>query len=240
MLSNPGWKWNRALASARHLNEPGFLTERVFLTEAVFPTEGTLPQECFDSARRKQLAAWRQAYEMRMYERVERMSDLECGMGVSLKESLHLVSDPGNLDASVQQLFQMMLGVECQRDPEPIQIAGEAVTAVVGLGGRMSGACIVRASYPASIKMATLMIGMDFEEVDDTVNDAIGEICNVIAGAWKGKIPELASGCGLSIPTVVTGQDYQLRVHSLKFRLDHTYRFDDVEFEVSLVCHSLD
>lgn len=161
-------------------------------------------------------------------------------MGVSLRESVELVSDPKNLDASVEEFCSMMLAVECQRQTEPVQTEGETVTAVVGFGGLLSGACIIRASYPAAMKLAGLMIGMDFEQVDDDVKDAIGEICNILAGAWKGKVPGLGGNCALSVPTVVTGRDYHLRVQSLKFRLDHAYRVDDAAFEVTIVCHSLE
>ena len=37
-------------------------------------------------------------------------------MAVSLRESIEQVSDPRNLDASVEEVFRLMLGVECQRD----------------------------------------------------------------------------------------------------------------------------
>ena len=43
---------------------------------------------------------------------------MEPTMAVSLRESLHLVSDPKNLDASVEEVFQLMLGVECERATE--------------------------------------------------------------------------------------------------------------------------
>ena len=71
------------------------------------------------------------------------------------------------------------------------------------------------------------MTGMEFEEIDDTVQDAIGEICNMLAGAWKGKVPELAAHCGLSVPAVITGCDYNLHVQAPEFQLHHVYRFDE-------------
>ena len=70
------------------------------------------------------------------------------------------------------------------------------------------------------------MTGMEFHEVDDTVKDGIGEICNMLAGAWKGKVPELAANCGLSVPAVITGRDYRLHVQAPEFQLHHAYRFD--------------
>ena len=38
-------------------------------------------------------------------------------MAVSLRESVQLVSDPRNLDASVEEVFQLMLGVELPARP---------------------------------------------------------------------------------------------------------------------------
>ncbi len=161
-------------------------------------------------------------------------------MTLSLRESVHLVSDPENLDASVDEVFRLMLGVECVRaavvedDGEP-----ESVTAVVGFGGLLSGACVFRCGALAARKVAAHMTGMDFDEVDDTVKDGVGEICNMLAGAWKGKVPDLAANCGLSVPAVITGRDYQLHVQAPEFQLHHVYRFEDAFFTVTIVCDGL-
>src|SRR3954463_8010969 len=112
---------------------------------------------------------------------------------VSVRESTAKGLDPRNLDRSVEEFFHLMLGVDCARDWAPSAIEAEPITAVVGFGGVLSGACILRSSAQTAMQMARLMTGMSFAEVDDTVRDAIGEICNMLAGAWKGKVPELAS-----------------------------------------------
>jgi chemotaxis protein CheX len=118
-----------------------------------------------------------------------------------------------------------MLGVNCQRYTGPAEIAEpESVTAVVGFGGLLSGACVFRSGASAAIKIAAHMTGMEFDEVDDTVKDGIGEICNMLAGAWKGKVPDLAANCGLSVPAVITGRDYNLHVQAPEFKLHHTYQ----------------
>jgi len=160
-------------------------------------------------------------------------------MALSLRASLHLVSDPRNLDASVDEVFQMMLGANCQRSAGPAKIEGEAVTAVVGFCGLLTGACILRAGNAAAIEMAGRMTDMEFDAVDDIVKDAIGEICNILAGAWKGKVPDLSANCGLSVPTVITGRDYYLHVHAPEFRLNHAYSFEETGFTVSIVCDGL-
>jgi hypothetical protein len=45
--------------------------------------------------------------------------EMERSMAVSLRASVQLVSDPRNLDASVEEVFQMMLGVACERTSGP-------------------------------------------------------------------------------------------------------------------------
>jgi chemotaxis protein CheX len=171
--------------------------------------------------------------------RTSGMSEKERAMAVSLRESVQLVSDPRNLDASVEEVFRMMLGIECRRDAAPSAGEKDSVTAVVGFGGLLSGACVFRSGAATARKIAGKMTGIEFTEVDDTVKDGIGEICNMLAGGWKGKVPELAANCGLSVPAVITGQDYNLHVQAPEFRLHHFYRFDEDCFEVTIVCDGL-
>jgi chemotaxis protein CheX len=165
--------------------------------------------------------------------------EMEQTMAVSLRESLQEVSDPKNLDSSVEEVFKMMLGLDCQRDDGPVDLELESVTAVVGFGGLLSGACLFKCGSTTAIKIAACMTGMEFTEVDDTVKDGIGEIGNMLAGAWKGKVPNLAANCGLSIPAVITGRDYNLHVQAPEFKLVHAYRFDGGSFEVTIICDGL-
>jgi chemotaxis protein CheX len=160
-------------------------------------------------------------------------------MAVSLRESVQQVSEPRNLDASVEEVFRLMLGMECQRHEGPIAVERESVTAMVGFGGLLSGVCVLRSGGRAAMHIAQKMTGAEFTKIDDTVKDAMGEICNMLAGAWKGKVPELAANCGLSVPAVITGQDYNLHVQSPEFQLHHIYRFGDAFFEVTIVCDGI-
>jgi chemotaxis protein CheX len=160
-------------------------------------------------------------------------------MAVSLRESVQLVSDPRNLDSSVEEVFRLMLGGDCRREIVTAAPETESVTAVVGFGGLLSGACVFRSGAGAAMKIAAQMTGMEFERVDETVKDGIGEICNMLAGAWKGKVPELAANCGLSVPAVITGRDYHLHVQAPEFQIHHIYRFNDETFEVTIVCDGL-
>lgn len=163
----------------------------------------------------------------------------ECTMSVSLRESLPLVSDPRHLDASVEEVFRLMLGIECERSAGPLSVLKDTVTAVVGFGGALSGACVFRLSGKTAVRVVGQMTGMEMTEIDDTVKDGIGEICNMLAGAWKGKVPAMAANTGLSVPAVITGRDYSLHVQAPEFQIHHVYRFEEETFEVTIVCDGM-
>jgi chemotaxis protein CheX len=161
-------------------------------------------------------------------------------MTLTLRDSITRLSDPRNLDASVEEVFGMMLGWECRRAEADCDAReADSLTAMVGFGGVLSGACIVRASAKAALKIAGRMMGAESAEVDDTVQDGIGELCNMLAGSWKGRVPELASNCGLSVPAVITGHSYSLHLQAPKFQLKHIYFVEDISFEVTIVCDGL-
>jgi chemotaxis protein CheX len=161
-------------------------------------------------------------------------------MGVSLRESVELIADPKNLDASVIEVFQTMMGGSCLREKGvAVPYMPESVTAVVGFGGLFSGACVLRSNAETAQMLAGRMTGMEFAELDDTVKDAFGEICNMLAGAWKGRVPNLAGHCGLSVPAVITGRDYNIHVQSPEFRVHHYFSLDGAQFDVTIICDGL-
>ena len=80
---------------------------------------------------------------------------------------------------------------------------------------------------------------MEFNAIDDTVKDGIGEICNMLAGAWKGKVPELAANCGLSVPAVITGRDYNSTCRRRSFSCTMPTGSRIPRFEVTIVCDGL-
>jgi len=162
---------------------------------------------------------------------------------LTLRDSAHLVSDSENLTSSVLEVFEMMLGVprESMQSslPEMALGAAESVTAVVGFGGILSGACVITCEESSARQIAGRMTGMEFDTLDDVVKDAVGEICNMVAGAWKSKVPELAASCGLSVPAVISGRDYNLHMQSPEFSLHQVHSFEQVTFLVSIVCDEL-
>jgi chemotaxis protein CheX len=61
----------------------------------------------------------------------------------------------------------------------------------------------------------------------------------MLAGTWKGKVPDMSAHCSLSVPAVITGRDYRLHVPAPEFTIRRGYRFDGVRFEVTIMCDGL-
>ena len=140
------------------------------------------------------------------------------------------------LDRATDEVFSTMIGVGCQpTEPGPDAEHG-TLSAVIGLAGAMSGSLVLHAGTGAALRIAERMMGMEPAEVDAMVRDAVGEVCNMIAGAWKGFDPELASGCLLSTPTVVAGTSYELFSQRAPIRIDRRYGFEDRAFTITIFC----
>ncbi len=140
------------------------------------------------------------------------------------------------LDRAVDEVFRTMLGVECAPAGEKPVAGGGTISAVIGLAGALSGSLVLQSGEAAARRMAGRMTGMEPEEIDPMVRDAIGEIANMVAGAWKGFDSVLSCGCLLSTPTVVAGTSYQLFSQRAPVRLERSYRFEGQPFTVSVFC----
>ncbi len=157
-----------------------------------------------------------------------------------MRESVELIADPRNLDASVEEVFQTMMGGQCLRaGEEAAAYEPESVTAVVGFWRALQRRLRISLRFRHGAVAGRADDGMEFPELDDTVRDAFGEICNMLAGAWKARVPTLAGHCGLSVPAVITGRDYNIHVQSPEFRVHHFFTFEGAPFDVTIICDGL-
>ncbi len=143
-------------------------------------------------------------------------------------------------DEKVVEVFQMMFGLEIVpvETPDDVPRAGDSDerTAVIGFSGALRGSCQIRMSTEAARSVASAMLGGMPVEDDDSVDDALGEVCNMLAGGWKDGIPALSSNCSLSPPTVISGRDYKVHVHKPSWQVSRTYRFETNTLHLILCC----
>jgi len=83
--------------------------------------------------------------------------------------------------------------------------------------------------------LTSRMLGEDGASNPSTARDALGELCNMIAGNFKGKISQLADRCMLSVPTVISGEDYSMSATDPSQGVTITLLFDGEPICLSLI-----
>lgn len=118
------------------------------------------------------------------------------------------------IEAAAREVFEVGLGLSLYplQNAEPPLVAD--MTVMVGLSGSLRGVLSMHYSVASACQWASKMTGKEMREFDQNVRDGVGEICNMVAGCFKRKLPPgMDDNCLISTPTVVSGTDYNL--HSL-------------------------
>lgn len=138
------------------------------------------------------------------------------------------------LELSAQEVFGLMLGDRLESSPEPAALDSLDVTSMVGLAGSLCGLLTLRCSSKSASLMATKMLGADAASVKGQMEDAVGEVCNMVAGNFKNKISGIGDGCKLSVPTVITGSNYSLCTLANDYTMEITLLFHENPVVISL------
>ncbi|MFZ0318055.1 MAG: chemotaxis protein CheX [Candidatus Sulfotelmatobacter sp.] len=139
---------------------------------------------------------------------------------------------------ATQEVFETMLGSRLEMASEPPPEDALEVTGMVGLAGLLCGVLTVRCSTRAAGRMAGKMLGIEAENAVAEMWDAMGEVCNMVAGNFKNKISGLGDGCMLSVPTVITGGDYNCRSLGSASTLQANFLFAEERIVVALEIHN--
>ncbi len=113
--------------------------------------------------------------------------------------------------SGTQDVFSTMLMVDLESDAVILNQKCDIqsnLTSMIGLGGGIRGLLAVHC--PASVAKAITgtFLGMDVEELNDDVKDAIGEIANMVAGNLKVSYTKIDINIELAIPTSIVGESF--------------------------------
>jgi CheY-specific phosphatase CheX len=109
------------------------------------------------------------------------------------------------------------------------------VTGVVGIAGGVRAIFTLQCSSTAAVKVASQMLGISPDDPDGekAACDAIGEVCNIVAGYFKARVG-LGDARQLSVPTIIVGQDYQFHSSKAYERLEFPLLFEGEALWVAL------
>jgi chemotaxis protein CheX len=140
------------------------------------------------------------------------------------------------LELAVEEVFEIMVGCRVKPTPKPAQETHGEFTAMIGLAGSLCGVLTVCCSAQAAKQLAKNMLG-DVVNSEDQVSDALGEICNMVAGNFKNKLAGMDGRCMLSVPTIVRGGEYRCRSLAAGDLLDVYVLFEGTPVAVRLELH---
>jgi chemotaxis protein CheX len=168
------------------------------------------------------------------------MSDKDNGSTTSCAVEFGSDENLNRVDSAVKEIFDMMFGLGIIANPHcPFPCQDRELderTAIVGFSGSMRGSCQIRIGRAAAESIASAMLGgIELDGNDESINDALGELCNMLAGGWKNGIADHSSECSLSPPTIVAGMDYKVHMTRPASKLCRTYNFG--EFKLDLILY---
>ena len=139
------------------------------------------------------------------------------------------------LELAAREVFELMLGCKLKlATPEAGAQEILEVTSMVGLAGKLCGLLSIRCSGKAAVLIASKMLGVDTDKASAEMQDALGEVSNMVAGNFKNKISGLNEGCMLSVPTVIIGSDYTLHSMADSPAIEIRLLFEDMLIVVSI------
>jgi chemotaxis protein CheX len=118
------------------------------------------------------------------------------------------------VNEGVLSVFETMLATK----PTPVENQAlphsqDRICGSVGFGGEtVTGAVYLHFPEPLAQTITAMMLGLDPKEAQDevSVNDVIGELCNMVAGGLKSRLCDTGAVCAVSTPAIIRGSNFQI------------------------------
>ncbi len=110
----------------------------------------------------------------------------------------------------------------------------ETITGVIGLAGTRKGVMAVHIPHKVAFAITSNFLGIDIDDINEDVEDAIGEIANMLGGNIKSILSEKGRDIDLSLPSTVSGKEYGFQTIKGAEKVLITFNSDVGNFLVEL------
>jgi chemotaxis protein CheX len=107
------------------------------------------------------------------------------------------------------------------------------IVGTVGVTGSSHGLVNFHATLEGAREVAAAMLGGMAD--DDAVPDAVGEITNMIAGAFRTRMAQSVDAWAITVPTVTFGTDFYIKPITTGDRAIVAFKMDEHELHVELI-----
>ena len=138
---------------------------------------------------------------------------------------------------STQEIFSSMIMLDVKpKDPfiRKDERLINSISGIVGLAGTTKGMLAIHMANNAAMAVTTAFLGMEVDDINEDVRDAIGELANMLAGSLKSILDPGGGDIKLSMPSAVYGDEYSIDCLANASAVTVPFTFDGMNFMVEL------
>lgn len=143
----------------------------------------------------------------------------------------------GKIIDSTNEIFSSMVMMEVSVQGEvgdSVAPLTNSITGVIGLAGTHKGVLAIHFPHAVAMAITGSFLGMDVEELNEDVEDAVGELANMLGGSVKAILSDNGRDIDLSLPSVISGESYDFQPTREVDRVVIPFRCDAGDFTVEL------
>ena len=110
----------------------------------------------------------------------------------------------------------------------PVDTSQPMIAGTVGFLGGLTGIMYIFMELPLALEVTCRMLDLEPEDIDaddhEMVNDAIGELTNMIVGTFKNDLSNKGYECRMTIPSILRGSNFSIEPAEVALR--RIYKFD--------------
>ncbi len=139
--------------------------------------------------------------------------------------------------AAVEDIFATMLMIDVAAgaagQDSAVQLPG-GVSGMLGFSGDISGMLSLHCPAPVATGITAAFLGMDVDEINDDVKDAVGELVNMVTGGLKDALGRHGQEIKLAIPTTIAGRAFRISSKSDVGRVYVPFELDSGTFHIEM------
>lgn len=119
-----------------------------------------------------------------------------------------------SFELAIEEVFEIMLGCKVKPTREAEAMIHGQFTAMIGLAGALCGILTVCCSAETARQIAQSML-RDMVDCEDQVSDALGEVCNMVAGNFESGMAQMKATSAATfdrIAGLLRPRGYRLRI----------------------------
>lgn len=94
------------------------------------------------------------------------------------------------------------------------ELTNTGVNIVVGIVGAIKGNVVYSINYKSAKKIASMMMGMPIDELDEMANSALSELANMLTAGAATSFSDSGIQMEISTPTLLYGQNITIKMSS--------------------------